>query len=48
LTQWQIDNEWPLSALAMDLNGLKRVNDAAGHAAGDALLRRVGGVLASA
>lgn len=39
---------WPLSVLAMDLNGLKRVNDAEGHAAGDAVLRRVGEVLASA
>lgn len=39
---------WPLSVLAMDLNGLKRVNDAEGHAAGDALLRRAGEVLSSA
>lgn len=39
---------WPLSILAMDLNFLKRVNDAEGHAAGDALLRRAGEVLASA
>ena len=39
---------WPLSILAMDLNGLKTVNDAAGHAAGDSLLRRVGEVLSSA
>lgn len=39
------NNLWPLSTVAMDLNGLKRVNDAYGHAAGDALLRRVGEVL---
>lgn len=39
---------WPLSVLAMDLNGLKRINDAEGHAAGDALLRRAGEVLSSA
>lgn len=39
---------WPLSILAMDLNCLKRVNDAEGHAAGDAVLRRTGEVLASA
>ena len=39
---------WPLSILAMDLNGLKSVNDLEGHAAGDSLLRRVGEVLLSA
>ncbi len=39
---------WPLSILAMDLNGLKRINDAEGHTAGDALLRRTGEVLSSA
>jgi diguanylate cyclase (GGDEF)-like protein len=39
---------WPLSILAMDLNGLKVVNDIDGHAAGDSLLRRVGEVLSSA
>jgi len=39
---------WPLSVLAIDLNGLKRVNDLEGHAAGDALLRRAGEVLTSA
>ncbi len=39
---------WPLSILAMDLNGLKAVNDLEGHAAGDSLLRRVGEVLSSA
>jgi len=39
---------WPLSIVAMDLNGLKSVNDLEGHAAGDSLLRRVGEVLSSA
>lgn len=39
---------WPLSILAMDLNGLKRVNDADGHAAGDTMLRRTGEVLTNA
>ena len=39
---------WPLSIVAMDLNGLKMVNDLDGHAAGDSLLRRVGEVLSSA
>ncbi|WP_298209701.1 GGDEF domain-containing protein [Acidovorax sp.] len=39
---------WPLSVIAIDLNGLKVVNDEQGHAAGDSLLRRVGEVLAKA
>ena len=39
---------WPLSVMAMDLNGLKHVNDNHGHAAGDAMLRRTGEVLAKA
>ncbi len=39
---------WPLSILAIDLNGLKTVNDSLGHSAGDAILRRAGEVLASA
>lgn len=39
---------WPISMLAMDLNGLKVVNDQEGHAAGDSLLRRVGEVLMGA
>ena len=38
----------PLTIIAIDLNGLKRVNDEQGHAAGDALLRRMGEVLAKA
>ena len=36
---------WPLSIIAMDLNGLKEVNDNQGHAAGDLMLRRMGEVL---
>lgn len=39
---------WPLSVIAIDLNGLKMVNDEQGHAAGDSMLRRVGEVLAKA
>ena len=36
---------WPVTVLALDLNGLKATNDQSGHAAGDALLRRAGEVL---
>ena len=34
-----------LSIIAIDLNGLKTVNDEQGHAAGDLMLRRMGEVL---
>jgi diguanylate cyclase (GGDEF)-like protein len=37
-----------VSVLIVDLNGLKRVNDEEGHAAGDAMLRRAGEVLGKA
>jgi diguanylate cyclase (GGDEF)-like protein len=36
---------WPVGIAVIDLNGLKAANDEGGHAAGDALLRRVGEVL---
>lgn len=39
---------WPLSILVIDLNGLKHINDEFGHAAGDAMLRRMGEVLSKA
>lgn len=35
----------PVSAVMIDLNGLKEANDTLGHDAGDALLRRLGEVL---
>jgi diguanylate cyclase (GGDEF)-like protein len=35
----------PVSAMIIDLNGLKHANDQRGHDAGDALLRRLGEVL---
>ena len=39
---------WPVSVIIIDLNNLKGVNDEAGHAGGDALLRRVGEILRKA
>ncbi len=36
---------WPVTVVAIDLNGLKAANDRSGDAAGDALLRRAGEVL---
>jgi len=39
---------WPVTVVAIDLNQLKATNDQVGHAAGDALLRRAGEVLAKA
>lgn len=39
---------WPVGVLTIDVNGLKQVNDDEGHAAGDAMLRRAGEVLAKA
>lgn len=38
----------PVGVLLADLNGLKRINDASGHAAGDALLRRAAEVVGKA
>jgi diguanylate cyclase (GGDEF)-like protein len=39
---------YPVTVIVSDLNNLKKINDELGHAAGDALLRRVGEVLSEA
>jgi len=38
----------PITLITLDMNNLKQINDRLGHAAGDALLRRAGEVLAKA
>lgn len=38
-------SERPVTAVAFDVNGLKEVNDTAGHAAGDRLLTQIGALL---
>jgi diguanylate cyclase (GGDEF)-like protein len=38
----------PLTLIVVDVDGLKRINDSAGHLAGDAVLRRVAGELGGA
>jgi diguanylate cyclase (GGDEF)-like protein len=37
---------YPVTVIAIDLNGLKEANDQLGHSVGDAMLRRAGEVLA--
>jgi diguanylate cyclase (GGDEF)-like protein len=48
LNRLERNGPFPVSIIIADLNGLKALNDITGHAAGDALLRRVGEVLGKA
>jgi diguanylate cyclase (GGDEF)-like protein len=48
LSRLERNGPYPVSVVMADLNGLKDINDSLGHAAGDALLRRVGEVLRKA
>lgn len=48
LVRLQRRRVFPFTAMMIDINGLKTVNDELGHAAGDALLRRAGEVLSKA
>jgi diguanylate cyclase (GGDEF)-like protein len=48
LNRLQRKGPFPVSAIVLDMDNLKMVNDQLGHAAGDALLRRAGEVLAKA
>ncbi|MCL4528907.1 MAG: sensor domain-containing diguanylate cyclase [Chloroflexi bacterium] len=45
LLQLEKDRHEPISVIIADLNGLKQVNDSAGHQAGDNLIRRTAEVL---
>lgn len=45
LERLQNGRKFPIGVILVDVNNLKSLNDSEGHAAGDALLRRVAGVL---
>src|SRR5690606_5524688 len=41
-------DQYPLTAIVLDMNNLKQINDESGHAAGDGMLRRCGEVISQA
>jgi diguanylate cyclase (GGDEF)-like protein len=46
LEKLQLLGEYPVSIMVIDVDGLKKVNDTWGHAAGDELLKSTGEILA--
>lgn len=47
MARLQSGRDYPLSVVVVDLDGLKAINDQAGHSAGDDLIRRAARLLAS-
>ena len=47
LARFERSREFPISIIIADVDGLKRVNDSLGHAAGDQLLRQASSLLSS-
>lgn len=41
-------DQYPVTAIVLDMNNLKQINDDSGHAAGDSMLRRCGEVIGKA
>ncbi len=48
LARLQRGRVFPIAMVVVDLDGLKQINDAAGHVAGDAMLKQAAGVLRAA
>lgn len=45
MSRLEAEGDYPVSIIVADLDGLKRVNDTIGHAAGDELLKQAGQIL---